>query len=283
MARLPNPKSATDAQRHRQSIACPGTGSTSRAARLVAGRRVQLHADRNQPITVAEFGQVGRRCPRWCRSAPHPRSPRWRRRTGWLPRCAAPHGFPAGPRLRIGGHVAEPGQTPHRPLQPRHRLVQRHRVIAEHGDQTAPARPARSPASRANPARPAKWARERLLDHLLAAASDPPWAPAPPPSRPCGSTRPRPSALHRRPRRRCVTPASVRNCLRHGIGLRPRLRQRRTPGGSSSDITMRLSSCGGMNPVGNSVVDHSDSPNMRQPCHQRHIRPAPASPPTAHW
>ena len=37
------------------------------------------------------------------------------------------------------------------------------------------------------------------------------------------------------------------------------------PGGSSIDITARLSSCGGMNPVGSNVVDHSDRPNASSP------------------
>ncbi len=37
------------------------------------------------------------------------------------------------------------------------------------------------------------------------------------------------------------------------------------PGGNSSDSTTRLSSCGGMKPVGSSVVDHSDSPNSTSP------------------
>ncbi len=61
-----------------------------------------------------------------------------------------------------------------------------------------------------------------------------------------------------------VTPASVRNA-RATASVLARVSASVAPGGSSSDITTRLSSCGGMKPVGSSVVDHSDSANMPSP------------------
>ena len=61
-----------------------------------------------------------------------------------------------------------------------------------------------------------------------------------------------------------TTPGSCRN-VRATASVLARVSASVAPGGSSSDMTMRLSSCGGMNPVGSSVVDHSESANRPSP------------------
>ena len=53
--------------------------------------------------------------------------------------------------------------------------------------------------------------------------------------------------------------------LRATASVLARVSARVAPGGSSSDMTMRLSSCGGMKPVGSRVVDHSESANSASP------------------
>ena len=62
----------------------------------------------------------------------------------------------------------------------------------------------------------------------------------------------------------CVTSGNCRKLCATASVLRL-VSSSMAPGGNSSDSTIRLSSCGGMNPVGSSVVDHSETPNSTSP------------------
>ena len=222
----PNPKSATAPSGIRQPAIRAGDGQHLQRGELAARRRVQLHADRDQPVAVAELGKIGRDIANG--ADPH--------RVGDRLRADAE---PAG--LLVARHHADFRAVHARHWLPRRGSSGRRRIApssfatarfsATGSSPSTVTDSSRSPRSlTSQPCRSGiRWPDGRDSASsimLLAAARDPPSAPAPPPRRPCGSTRRRPGRGRAADDEDGGDAGLGEELAGHGIGLGPRVGQR---------------------------------------------------------